>query len=220
MKSVLISIQPKWCELIASGKKTVEVRKTKPKLETPFKVYIYCTKQGKQFFHGGIGEKECLFKNPDTEKIKFDYSFELMCCKNEYTKDNFLSGKVIGEFVCDKVENIFSQSRFWLNEDTLKSACLSKEQIWNYANGAEKIYAWHISDLVIYDKPRELSEFYVEGDCDCMNCKKCAWFDKGNGNNVEDDCNLAYKGVELHKSFKPIKRPPQSWCYVESEGEG
>jgi hypothetical protein len=34
---------------------------------------------------------------------------------------------------------------------------------------------------------------------------------------VEDDCNLAYKCVELHKSFKPITRPPQSWCYVESE---
>lgn len=43
MKSVLISIQPRWCELIASGKKTIEIRKTKPKLETPFKVYIYCT---------------------------------------------------------------------------------------------------------------------------------------------------------------------------------
>ena len=43
MKSVLISIKPKWCELIASGKKTVEVRKTRPKIETPFKVYIYET---------------------------------------------------------------------------------------------------------------------------------------------------------------------------------
>ena len=43
-KAVLISIQPKWCELIASGKKTVEVRKTKPKLETPFKCYIYATR--------------------------------------------------------------------------------------------------------------------------------------------------------------------------------
>ena len=32
MKSVLISIQPKWCELIASGQKTVEVRKSKPKM--------------------------------------------------------------------------------------------------------------------------------------------------------------------------------------------
>ena len=44
MKAVLISIQPKWCELIASGKKTIEVRKTRPKMETPFKVYVYMTK--------------------------------------------------------------------------------------------------------------------------------------------------------------------------------
>lgn len=43
-KSVLISIQPKWCELILSGKKTVEVRKNRPRLETPFKCYIYQTK--------------------------------------------------------------------------------------------------------------------------------------------------------------------------------
>lgn len=27
MKSVLMSIHPKWCKLIASGKKTIEVRK-------------------------------------------------------------------------------------------------------------------------------------------------------------------------------------------------
>lgn len=44
MKSVLISIHPKWCEKIANGEKTIEVRKTKPKLDTPFKCYIYCTK--------------------------------------------------------------------------------------------------------------------------------------------------------------------------------
>ena len=43
MKSVLISIRPKWCSLIADGKKTIEVRKTRPKLETPFKCYIYQT---------------------------------------------------------------------------------------------------------------------------------------------------------------------------------
>lgn len=43
MKAVLISIKPQWCDLIATLKKTIEVRKTKPKLDTPFKVYIYCT---------------------------------------------------------------------------------------------------------------------------------------------------------------------------------
>lgn len=44
MKAILMSIQLKWCEKIANGEKTIEVRKTRPKLETPFKVYIYCTK--------------------------------------------------------------------------------------------------------------------------------------------------------------------------------
>lgn len=43
MKAVMISIRPEWCEKIASGEKTVEVRKTRPKIEPPFKCYIYCT---------------------------------------------------------------------------------------------------------------------------------------------------------------------------------
>ena len=36
-KAVLISIRPKWVEKIASGEKTIEVRKTRPTLATPFK---------------------------------------------------------------------------------------------------------------------------------------------------------------------------------------
>lgn len=43
MKCVMLSIRPKWCEKIASGEKTIEVRKSAPK-EVPFKCYIYCTK--------------------------------------------------------------------------------------------------------------------------------------------------------------------------------
>lgn len=42
-KAVLLSVRPNWCKLIWAGMKTVEVRKTRPKLETPFKVYIYCS---------------------------------------------------------------------------------------------------------------------------------------------------------------------------------
>ena len=210
MKSVLISIKPKWCELIVSGKKTVEVRKTKPKLETPFKVYIYCTKQGKQFFHGGIGEKECLFKNPDTEKIKFDYAFELMCCKNEYTKDNFLSGKVIGEFVCNKIED-YSKFEYDYN------ALLRHIALWagtkdyffldSYLGGEKCCYGWHISNLVIYDKPRELSEFKRDCDGNCQTCKNAVWRTNGWA------CEPYIVGC------LPIKRPPQSWCYVESESQ-
>lgn len=42
-KAVLISIRPGWVEEIFHGKKTLELRKTRPKLDTPFKCYIYCT---------------------------------------------------------------------------------------------------------------------------------------------------------------------------------
>ena len=97
-------------------------------------------------------------------------------------------------------------------------SCVPMSYINEYTdNCRKKLTVMYITDLKVYDKPRELSEFYVEGDCDCMNCKKCYWFDKGNGYDVEDDCNLAYKGADLHKSFKPITRPPQSWMYVEVE---
>ena len=66
-KAVMISIRPKWCEKIASGEKTIEVRKTKPKLETPFKCYIYETqgwwkRDGLRAFRLGgrvIGEFTC-----------------------------------------------------------------------------------------------------------------------------------------------------------------
>ena len=41
--AVLVSIHPKYCDLIFSGDKRVELRKTKPKVEPPFKVYVYQT---------------------------------------------------------------------------------------------------------------------------------------------------------------------------------
>lgn len=78
--AVLISIKPRWCELIASGEKTIEVRKTRPKLATPFKCYIYCTskydkRHGDGCFQGRscgkvIGEFVCdyIYRN-----MSFDY---------------------------------------------------------------------------------------------------------------------------------------------------
>ena len=166
MKSVLISIQPKWCELIASGKKTVEVRKTKPKLETPFKVYIYCTKDNT------FAEKTLRGFDDNGKAI--------------YYKAN--KGKVIGEFVCDRI--IYS---FLNNNDGwfVELGCLSEKEIDHYQGDKAILYGWHISDLVIYDKPRELSEFRS------YNVK--AYIDE-NG-----------YPMPTHE----ITRPPQSWCYVE-----
>ena len=166
MQAVLISIHPKWCEYIASGKKTVEVRKTKPKLKTPFKVYIYCTK----------GRGDCLWR---WNGIWYD-------TQDPNHRPNRLDGKVIGEFVCDKIDKIFQSNSGWVQEH----ACISREEYFKYLGlpynshfDSKGAYAWHISNLVIYDKPRELSEFSKHG----FGCPV------------------------------PLKRPFQSWGYVEVE---
>lgn len=156
MKSVLMSIQPKWCELIASGKKTLEVRKTKPKLETPFKVYIYCTNTKPYLVWGDV-----FRGNWETEFTHLSgYSRE----EAERIWDVF-NGKVIGEFVCDDIDTIamfndllYCEANSQANK--LKQMCLTIEEIKAYLGKKNIGYGWHISDLVIYDEPKELSEFY------------------------------------------------------------
>lgn len=164
MKSVLISIQPKWCELIASGKKTIEVRKTAPKLETPFKCYIYDTK-------GTFDITLCTDLNAQSVKVA-----------------DKGRGKVIGEFVCDRIyvmENHFEK---------LSDACITLQEFYEYEKNST-VYGWHISDLKIYDKPKELSEFRKPcssaptARCYPDNCERCPW--------------------------NTIIRPFQSWGYVE-----
>lgn len=168
-KAVLISIRPEWVEKILSGKKTLEVRKTKPKLETPFKCYIYCTIDG-------------------TKKMPKDYITE-----------NFERGKVIGEFVCDKITRLahigFSglpgirlaamKDSYTINDSfDFSESCLTTPQIEKYLDG-EDGYAWHISYVKIYDTPKPLSEF------------------------------TGLRGTKFCYAPAEIKRPPQSWCYVE-----
>ena len=186
MKAVIISIQPKWCELISNGKKTIEVRKTKPKIETPFKCYIYCTANKN-------GVKDLLETHGNDGKIR---------------KAN---GKVIGEFVCDYIIGHCEMANADIAE---QQGCIKREKLFEYANGKE-LYAWHISDLVIYDKPKELTDFFVEGECYPPRCSKCKYFDKGNGYNVEDDCLIPHHLNEEGNDVKPLFKAPQSWCYVE-----
>ena len=193
MKSVLISIQPKWCELIASGKKTVEVRKTKPKLETPFKVYIYCTNNGGSL-HTGYGGL---------------YYHKSNVGKND---SSCINGKVIGEFVCKAVLPISitysdPNSRIALRE--FPFTCLTDKEIMDYLGNGKTGYGWCISNLVIYDKPRELSEFRKECKLEC---------DMRSLN--EPPCEKCEHLVASFGCGRTITKPPQSWCYVESEVRG
>lgn len=216
MKSVMISIQPKWCELIASGKKTVEVRKTRPKLETPFKCYIYCTNNKRQYLRKIETHCQKIFftENRDvlgrTEKVK-----SLIGDVTTFWENGGYNGKVIGEFVCDKTTMSFvgynadGLPSYW---DILDGSCLTPNELVCY--GKWKIlYGWHISNLVIYDKPKELSEFVTICVNDALNPYKC------------DKCEYSYtESYEIGvyeecccNNLKPLKRPPQSWCYVTEQ---
>lgn len=176
MKSVLISIQPKWCKLIAKGKKTVEVRKTAPK-DSPFKAYVYCTK-----------------KKPNMVSKIIDGCFTIY------------NGYIIGEFVCDKVEKIepcfeYYSDGYDIDDDTLPKTCLMREELMEYGKG-KPLYGWHISELKIYDKPRELYNFHRGCNKKCS--PSCDWY-------------IEHNYTECGCDGKPnITRPPQSWCYVEN----
>lgn len=135
MNAVLISIHPKWCDLIADGKKTVEVRKTKPKISTPFKVYIYCTKP----YTASTEDRFYIYLPPhDTPKQ--------------------VNGKVIGEFVCDRIRCEHEIADGLVDIGLEETSCVGARELVEYANG-KVLYSWHISDLVIYDKPKGLGKF-------------------------------------------------------------
>ena len=136
-KAVLISIRPKLCEKIISGEKTIEVRKTRPKMDTPFKCYIYK-------------------------------------CGN---------GKVVGEFLCDQ---IIEDRTYGHNEEFYRADCMSAYDAAAYAMQSP-MYGWHISDLRVYDHPRDLWEF------------------------------TGLRETKFGAEPVPITRPPQSWRYVEEE---
>lgn len=163
MKTVMLSIRPEWCEKIAQGKKTIEVRKTEPTLQPPFKCYIYQTKPK----YGDWNEKD---------------------------------GRVIGEFVCDFILDIRPPYG-----GKTEGTCLEAKELYTYAGAKPLLYGWHISELEIYDTPKELSEFrkpciYGEKDVSCFLCDK-----SGYRPDMHIDC------------FNYCTRPPQSWCYVEEQ---
>lgn len=210
MKSVLISIRPKWVEKIASGKKTIEVRKTAPK-KVPFKAYIYCTK-----------DKPYLYRIDDDNN--FELTNSLLPKTYEYVKDyNEQNGKVIGEFICDEVYKWEYKNRLEILErfpiwrasymlfvDDLKKTCLTYDELEEYGKG-KTLYGWHISDLKIYDKPKELSEFKTP-PCEKPDCGGCKYRVVINTpETYEIDC-FAVNGRE-------ITRPPQSYMFVEEVEE-
>lgn len=143
MKAVILSLRPQWCEKIFNGSKTIEVRKSRPSIPTPFKVYVYQTK--------------IRFKVRDWQE-----NFQsIIFTPNGGAEDG--NGKVIGSFVCDKVYKIVPDGEYYSNgydidDDMLSETCSGRGYLTGYGLGYT-LYGWHITDLKIYDKPKELNEF-------------------------------------------------------------
>ena len=101
--------------------------------------------------------------------------------KNLINRGGFLTGMVVARFWCDKVDEFYD-----FDDDLCKQACLDRGEMLDYL-GNKKGYAIHITNLEIFDRPKEISEF-----------KKC----------------YRSKGYPQNQSWY-LTRAPQSWCWIE-----
>lgn len=178
--AIMLSIKPEYVEKILNGKKTIEIRKTIPKCPLPVKVYVYCTKT-KPYIKNGF---------------KCKYAPQMYYWANNDYNDS-LNGKVVAEFTLKEYETLCRRNKdktttmFVVDREKFeKYSCLTWDEYCEYhrpKNGKfSNSYAWHIDDLKIYDKPKELSEF------------------------KKPELPLGFEWDN-----NKLTRPPQSWCYCE-----
>lgn len=172
-KEIAISIRPEHVKNILNGEKTIEIRKRFPK-DFKGKVYIYVTKGTPLFLTGGSYDN---FSYSDSyeeyvcDKAYYDYNYGY----DSITPEDFLNGKVVASFIVDKVEElsyeltceamgmnihteIFSNNVIWKDID---KTCLTREELDIYLK-EKSGYAIYISNLEIFDIPKELSEFGIK----------------------------------------------------------
>lgn len=189
---ILVSIKPYYYYLIAEEKKKIEVRKMALK-NLPQDIVFYMSKDEKSFA-----------KIPKEFQEKYRKHF----------------GKVGLAIVCDKITRYNCDKNFdeyfiagYIGAYMpLKEMCLTNKDLIEYGNG-RPLYGWHISDLKIYDKPKELSEFRaynfksMNGTDVCGNYD-CKYYQDSGSYMIPPSC--AKNGCR-------ITRPPQSWQYVEEK---
>ena len=202
MKAILISIKPKWVAKILNGEKTIEIRKTCPAIFKHLKsyegaeldVYIYCTKGNVELYKWS----EAVGYLADNNEKNYHH---------QPCTPKTLNSKVVAKFTLNKVEEIKPKVKLGLlntyntyETETLvinpllKKCCLLYEELDSYLKWKNG-YAWHIDNLEIFDRPKELNEFYGYTD------KKIEW----------------YSGLPKVRVMASLTKAPQSWCYVEVE---
>lgn len=190
-RAILISIQPKWVEKILNGEKTIEIRKTFPKCKLPIDVYIYCTKDPKHLV------APFRFKEGWKYKEYNDNTSYACGCTANMGED--INGKVVAKFTLNNIDDfyVFTDGliQYWIACD-LEKSCVPYDDLANYIGKGKKGYAWNIDDLEIFDTPKELSEFKIP-------------------NPLFENVGMFGWAFDDEPRYIPIKKAPQSWCYVE-----
>lgn len=174
---VLASLKPYYYYLIGEKIKTLEIRKSDLK-NLPQNVLFYMSKDEKSF-----------------EKIPKEF-------QEKYRKH---FGKIGMRVVCDKVyEYTFShyEAEYRVTHVEQEAMCLNQPELIRYGKG-NRLYGWHISDLKIYDKPKELSEFrpICKFEGKDLICNLCP--------------NHEYNGGLFFECRRKVTRPPQSYMFVK-----
>lgn len=194
MKAVLRSVKPYWLYLILTGKKTVEIGKSCPQAKDWNKVVeMYCSKDMRSFNRIPEEDKEWMHKYLG----KVACRFVCECILTHKFHNGLISFNSIGL-------PSGTYSSYLIFEDDYKAMCLSFDEVKQYGKG-KTIYGWHISQLKIYDKPKELSEFVTAREKDY--CDGCGV--------ARESCNGDYHCTQKHCDGYHLSRPPESWMYVQ-----
>ena len=201
-KAILMSIQPQYVAKILNGEQTIEVRKKFPKDYVGW-VYIYCTK----------GKEKLYDDYPNMANGRYKISKVLQT-------NDYLNGKVVARFWCDKVEEIYPEfekegdyemgvsdiwgyhtQTFQTEDELLKSASIKYEDFYEYFDKdfiyCSEGYAIHISKLEVFDKPMLTTMF-----------RKLEFY-----KNVYDNDGNRLSLFEILRRYS-IAKAPQSWCYI------
>lgn len=210
MTSILISEPPEQVANILNGKQSIIISKTAPK---EWKDYI--SEKSKEKPKPKTGYVYCT--NPHAKKVLSLFTADFQPYLN--TCRSICNGRVVASFTLMEVEKIncetypsddsyqFRHEYFpekSTEDEILRKSCISGLE--PYLDGCEG-YAWHISDLQIFDKPKNIWEFEHVGGY--LSVKDCPKKEKG-------FCNMGF-GVRGYSGCDKarLKRPPKPWCYVE-----
>lgn len=186
-KAVMINLSPEECMRIASGEQKAFFKKIRPNFNEPFKGYILCSKSGTRVFGN-----DKSFVTDNFSLLKSEKDFERTSGMGKW------NGKVIGEFVCKDIYKITDcithyQVQGWVEKellDIIGDACSNYSSLYSYL-AKKSAFAWYVSDLKLYDKPKAISDF----------CKP--------------DYKSKCFGIWVWKQGSFLTQPPMSWCYVK-----